>query len=134
MVRLSELRKALKGLPVDPDRIFDELSGHAYLVVNPKTITVGWGSQRWGSGGYNWYTEVYFGDLREHERIDAERYNDQFIEYVKETYKINPKKPLVVYTHEYDCISSDGHRCFGCTLYVVNPNLSEDKQVDVNDE
>jgi len=123
MVKLSEIRMALKGLPIESEEIFNEISSHTEIIVNPKKIVVGWGSQRWGSGGYNWYTEVYLGNLKEHKLIDAERFMDQFIEYTKEIYEPDFSKSLVVYTHEYDCIDSSGHRCFRCVLYVVNPNL-----------
>jgi len=123
VVKLSQLKEALKGLSVNPNEIFEKISSHTELRVNPSEIRFGYGSQKWGSGGYSWHTTIFLGDPKEHKPVDVIREEDQFIYRVEYIYRVDLQKPLVLYTHEYDCIDSSGHRCFLCVLYIVNPNL-----------
>jgi len=128
MVRLSEVREAVAGLPVDPMEIFNKISSHAKIVVNPPQFSVVRGSQVFGSGGYNAFYRVFHGDLKEHEIIDIIREDTDFITRTEWVYKASLDKPLVVYTHEYDEISSSDHRCFKCELIVINPNVSSSEK------
>jgi len=128
MTRLSEVREALEGLPVDPMEVFNKISSHANVVINPEQFSIVRGDQVFGSGGYHAFYQVFHGNLEEHELIDIAKEDNDFITRTEWEYKANLSKPLVVYTHEYDSISSSGHRCFKCELIVINPNLSSEKR------
>jgi len=122
-MELSEIKKALRGLPIDPKAVYERVADHADLRLNPETFVLTRGAQKWGSGGYGASYDVLLGDLGDHELIDEAKGSSQFIWWESKTYRANPNAPLVVYVHEYDAISADGHRCFVCALYVVNPRV-----------
>jgi len=127
MITLKALKEALENLPINPEELDSKIPDNARIIVNPREFTLVKGYQKFGSGGYSAYYRVFYGNIQEHQLIDIREKSTQFISKTEWIYKTNPNSPLVVFTHEYDGISSSGYRPFRCELIIVNPFLSKAK-------
>jgi len=76
----SEVKEKLKpfNLPSDVvEKIVDAvLQGQAEFLINPDEVIVANGSQKWGSGGYRAYYDVWLGEI---EIVDSRDKSSQFI-------------------------------------------------------